>query len=130
MFTLRNIGGVALLLFGTTFLWFTPEFATRGIATTGAWWSITRVLALVTVLGFTAATWGLFQRAAWWEPTALAAAVLGVVALVTYWSAAQPAGDPGRWMNAFVHILGTAGVFALLLVPSLQRWVDSHVMSG
>jgi hypothetical protein len=130
MFTLRNIGGVALFLFGTTFLWFTPEFATRGISTAGVWWSITRVLALVTLLGFTVATWGLFQRAGWWETVAIAAAALSVLALVSYWLAAQPAGDPGRWINVFVHLLGTAGVFVLLLVPSLQRWVDSHVMSG
>jgi hypothetical protein len=33
-------------------------------------------------------------------------------------------------MNALVHILGTAGVLVLLLVPSLERWVDSHVMSS
>lgn len=130
MLTIRTIGGVALFLFGTTFLWLTPEFATRGIPTTDVWWSITRFLALVTLLGFTVATWGLFQRAAWWEVVAVAAAVLGVVALVSYWLAAQPADDPGRWMNAFVHLLGSAGVFVLLLVPSLQRWVESHVMSG
>jgi hypothetical protein len=130
LFTIRNIGGVALFLFGTTFLWLTPDFATRGIPTTGMWWSITRALALVTLLGFSVATWGLFQRAAWWEVLAIAAAVLGLVALVTYWLVAQPAGEPGRWMNALVHILGTAGVLVLLLVPSLERWVDSHVMSG
>lgn len=130
MFTIRNIGGVALFLFGTTFLWFTPEFASRGIPTSGVWWSIIRVLALVTMLGFTVANWGLFQRAGWGEPVAIAAAALGVVALVSYWFAAQPAGDPGRWLNAFVHGVGIAGVLVLLLVPSLQRWVESHVMSG
>jgi hypothetical protein len=129
-FTIRNIGGVALLVFGSTFLWFTPDFATRGISTSSTWWSITRALALVTVVAFTAATWGLFQRAAWWEPAALAATFLGVLALICYWVAAQLAGDPGRWMNAFVHILGTAGVLALLLVPRFHQWVDSHVMSS
>ena len=34
MFTVRNLGGVALLLFGTTFLWLTPAFAPKGVATT------------------------------------------------------------------------------------------------
>jgi hypothetical protein len=129
MFTIRTMGGVALFLFGTTFLWLTPEFATRGISTSGVWWSTTRVLSLATVLAFTVATWGLFQRASWWAPLAIAAAVLGLVVLVPYWLAAQPAGEPGRWMNAFVHVLGSAGVLVLLLVPSLQRWVDGHVMS-
>jgi peptidoglycan/LPS O-acetylase OafA/YrhL len=84
----------------------------------------------VTLLGFSVATWGVFQRAAWWEAVAIAAAVLGLIALVAYWPAAQLAGDAGRWINALVHILGTAGVLVLLLVPSLERWVDSHVMSG
>jgi hypothetical protein len=107
MFTIRNIGGVALFLFGTTFLWLTPEFATRGIPTSGAWWSITRILALVTLLGFAVATWGLFRQAAWWDSLAIAAAILGMVTLVPYWLAAQPSGDPGRWMNALVHILGS-----------------------
>ena len=27
MFTIRNVGGAALFLFGTTFLWLTPSFA-------------------------------------------------------------------------------------------------------
>ena len=30
MFTIRNLGSVALFLFGTTYLWLTPMFASRG----------------------------------------------------------------------------------------------------
>ncbi len=44
MFTIRNLGGVALFLFGTTYLWLTPMFASRGISTKGLWWSVTQVL--------------------------------------------------------------------------------------
>jgi hypothetical protein len=33
-------------------------------------------------------------------------------------------------MNLFVHVVGSAGVLVLLLVPQLERWVDSHVMTG
>lgn len=130
MFTIRNIGGIALFLFGTTFVWLTPEFATRGLSTTGMWWSLARWLSLATLLGFTAATWGLFQKVAWWESAALASAVLGVVALLPYWIAAHQAGESTPAFNVFIHALGSAGVFVLLLVPSLERWVDSHVMSG
>jgi hypothetical protein len=36
MFTIRNMGGVALFLFGTTFVWITPEFVTAGLKNTGA----------------------------------------------------------------------------------------------
>jgi hypothetical protein len=128
MFTIRNLGGVALFLFGSTFLWLTPEFAAR--ATSTALWSITRVLALATLVGFTAATWGLFQRASWWETVAIASAVIGVVVLIPYWIAAHAAGEPTPAFNVFIHALGSAGVLVLLLVPSLERWVSGHVMSG
>jgi hypothetical protein len=37
VFTIRNAGGVALLLFGSAFLLLTPEFATPGVDTTVEW---------------------------------------------------------------------------------------------
>ena len=132
MFTIRILGGIALLLAGSTWVWLTPEFASRGVSTAGVLWAITRVLCLVTVAAFCVATWGLFTRYGWWETVALGSAVLGLIALVPYWIAAHAGGEsPGTatW-NAFVHVLMVAGVFALLLVPQLQRWVDHHVMTG
>ncbi len=78
MFTIRNLGGVALFLFGTTFLWLTPSFASPGVSTKGVAWSVTQVLAL----------------------------------------------------NVLVHALGSVGVLVLLLVPTLERWVDGHVLAG
>ena len=83
MFTIRNIGGVALFLFGTTYLWITPMFASEGISTRGVLWSITNVLAFLTLIGFTIATWGLFKKAGWWDNVAIASAVLGLVAFDT-----------------------------------------------
>lgn len=130
MFTIRTMGGIALLLFGSTFLWLTPEFATPGVSTANTWWAITRVLALGTLLGFTVATWGLFQKASWWEGAAISSAVLGAVVLLPYWLAAHQAGETTPGFNVFIHALGSAGVLVLLLVPTLERWVSSHVMSG
>jgi hypothetical protein len=52
MLTMRNLGGVALFLFGTTYLWLTPMFAGRGISTKGILWSITQVLRLHNAAGF------------------------------------------------------------------------------
>lgn len=130
MFTIRNMGGVALFLFGSTFVWITPEFATRGIPNTGSWWAVARVLALLTILGFAVATWGLFQKASWWEVMAIASALIGLVAVIPYWVAAHQAGEATPWFNVLIHALGSAGVLILLTVPSLQRWVDSHVMSA
>lgn len=130
MLTIRNLGGVALFLFGTTFLWLTPMFATKGLSTSGAAWAITHVVSLVTIAGFSVATWGLFTRAAWWEPVAVTFAVVGLVALVPYLVAARGVGEKPAIFNAFVHVVGSAGVLILLLVPSLERWVDGHVMRG
>lgn len=132
MFTIRNIGGVALLLAGTTWLWLTPAFASRGVSTSGVLWALTRGLSLLTVVGFCIATWGLFARHSWWEAAAIGSAALGLVALIPYWFAAHGGGETAgtaSW-NAFVHVLMVAGVFTLLLVPQLEQWVDRHVMSG
>ena len=84
MFTLRNIGGIALLLAGTTWLWLTPAFAGRGVSTSGSMWTATRVLSLLTIAMFCVATWGLFARHGWWEAAALGSAGLGLIAVVAY----------------------------------------------
>lgn len=38
MFTIRNMGGVALFLAGSTWLWLTPAFAPKGEDTSGLAW--------------------------------------------------------------------------------------------
>lgn len=132
MFTIRNLGGISLFLAGTTWLWLTPAFASRGVSTSGAAWAFTRALSLLTLAAFCVATWALFARHGWWEAAALGSAVLGLVTLLPYWFAAHGGGETAgtaTW-NAFVHVLMIAGVFALLLVPQLEHWVDHHVMTG
>jgi hypothetical protein len=132
MFTIRNLGGISLLLAGSTWLWVTPGFASRGVSTSGLLWGITRSLCLLTVAAFCVATWGLFARHPWWEAAALVSAVLGLLALIPYWLAAEAGGEStgtATW-NAFVHVLMVGGVLALLIVPELERWVDRHVMGG
>lgn len=130
MLTIRNLGGVALFLFGTTFMWLTTSFASEGVHTGGKAWTLTNVLSLLTLLGLTAASWGLFQRAAWWEPVAVVSALVGVVAVLPYWLAAQHAGEAAPGFNVVIHLLGSAGVLVLLLVPTLEAWVSRHVMTG
>lgn len=132
MFTLRSLGGIALLLTGSTWLWLAPAFAGRGVSTTGVMWGITRVLCLLTMAGYAVATWGLFARQSWWEAVALGASVLGLATLAPYWVAATGGGETSgtaAW-NVFVHLLMLGGVFALLLVPTLEQWVDRQVMAG
>jgi hypothetical protein len=131
MFTLRNIGGVALFLAGTTWLWLTPAFAPKGVSTSGGLWNVTRILCFVTLALFCIATWGLFAREGWWEASAIAASVLGLASLVPYWLAATQSGEATGEVayNSSIHVLMAAGVFALLLIPTLEHWVSSHVMS-
>ncbi|WP_142132932.1 hypothetical protein [Arthrobacter sp. SLBN-83] len=130
MFTLRTLGGIALLMAGSSWLWLTPTFASKGVNTSGVWWAVTMVLSLLTVLGFLVATWGLFARWSWWEYAALASAALGLITLVPFWVAATGGGETvgtTTW-NVFVHVLMVAGVAVLLLVPPLERWVNQQVM--
>lgn len=130
MFTIRNVGGVALFLFGTTFVWLTPMFAAAEVDTSGVAWSTAAVLAAVTIIGFTIATWGLFRRTDWWEPLAVASAAAGVVTLVPYWIAAQGSGVANPVFDVVIHAAGSVGVVLLLRVPRLEHWVDGHVAAG
>lgn len=130
MFTIRNLGGVALFLFGTTFLWLTPAFASKGVSTKGALWTITLVGSLLVLIGFSVATWGLFRGAGWWDTLAVGSAVAGLVVLVPYWIAAARAGETAPWFNVLIHAAGSVGVLVLLTVPVMERWVDGHVMAG
>ncbi len=130
MFSIRNIGGVSLFLFGTTFLWLTPVYAATGIDTSGAAWATAGVLAGIVILGFTVATWGLFRRASWWEQLATVSAIAGLVMLVPYWVAADGSGVANPAFDVATHALGSAGVLLLLHVPRLEHWVRGHVLAG
>ncbi|MFZ0160512.1 MAG: hypothetical protein WAL50_15905 [Kineosporiaceae bacterium] len=130
MFTIRNVGGVSLFLFGTTFLWLTPIFAAADVDTSGAAWAAVAILATVTIIGFTVATWGLFRRASWWESLAVACAVVGLVTLVPYWVAADGSGVANPAFDVFIHAAGSVGVLVLLRVPRLEHWVHGHVAAG
>jgi hypothetical protein len=44
----------------------------------------------------------------------------------------SPCSRSATWagFNVLIHALGSVGVWILLLVPSLERWVDGHVVAG
>lgn len=130
MFTIRTVGGAALFLFATTFIWLTPSFASRGISTKGPWWAASSMLAWATTATLIGATWGLFTRTTWWAGAAVAGAAVGIVASCVYWVAASRSSEAASTYNALIHVAGSAGVFVLLLVPALESWVQRHVSSG
>jgi hypothetical protein len=130
MFSIRNVGGVSLLLFGTTFLWLTPMFAAPAVDTSGAAWSTVAFLAAVTLIGFTVAAWGLLRRTDWWEPLAVTCALIGLVTLVPYWIAAGGSGVANPLFDMVIHAAGSFGVLLLLRLPRLEHWVHGHVATG
>jgi hypothetical protein len=130
VFSIRNVGGVSLFLFGTTFLWLTPMFAAADVDTAGAAWTAVALLASVTIIGFTVATWGIFKRTDWWEPLSVACAVAGLVTLVPYWMAADASGVANPVFDVVIHAAGSFGVLLLLRLPRLERWVHGHVATG
>ena len=82
-------------------------------------WAIATVGALVSLTLFTLAAWGVFRSKGWWERAASAGAIVGLATLVPYWIAASSTPEPG--LNKPIHILGSAAVLLVLLVPALER---------
>ncbi len=68
---------------------------------------------------FTLAAWGVFRSKWWWEQAASAGAIVGLATLVPYWVAASSTPEPG--LNKPIHIVGSAAVLLVLLVPALER---------
>lgn len=61
---------------------------------------------------------------------AIGSAALRLLTVVTYLIAAVRAVEPTPWFTGLISVLGSVGVLTLLLVPSLRRWMDGHLMSG
>ncbi|HST87911.1 MAG TPA: hypothetical protein VLJ14_05980 [Ktedonobacterales bacterium] len=129
MFTFRNSVAVAVFLFGSTFLWMTPLFI--GPTATGALWTAAQVLGFLAIIGFTVAAWGIFKAASWWERVALAAGVVGVAAVIPYAIAAPATAAAGDSLslviNIALHVLGSAGVIAALLMHPIERWIEGQL---
>jgi hypothetical protein len=126
--TWRNTGSAALFLYGTTFLWLTAAFAGTPKPPAGTAWSITNVLVVATILGFTVAAWGVYKVTSWWERLAIGSAVFGFTPLIPYWIAAHAVSGSGTAAYVIgIHVVGNATVLVLLLVPSLELWVRGRL---
>jgi peptidoglycan/LPS O-acetylase OafA/YrhL len=125
-----NVAAATLLVYASTFLWMTSAFAGTKKPPGGATWATATVGALASLTLFTLAAWGLFKSRSWWERTASAGAVVGLAALVPYGLAASTTGVSGPGLNSTVHIIGSAAVLLVLLVPALERrmtaWLSGH----
>ena len=117
--TRRNVAAATLLVYASTFVWMTSAFAGTKTPPGGAMWATATVGALASLALFTLAAWGVFRSKGWWERAASAGAIVGLATLVPYWIAASSTPEPG--LSKPIHILGSAAVLLVLLVPALER---------
>jgi hypothetical protein len=124
----RTVAAGALLLFGTTFLWFMPSFLGTGTTVGGAMWSVIQLLVLATVVGHAGAAWGLYKATTWWRPLAIGGSILGTLVLVLWWLAVSSLGGVTNIAaNLALHAIGIAVLLLVLLVPSFGRGVDRRL---
>ncbi len=129
MMTLRNALAVALFLFGASYLWLTPAFLNRA-GFQGTIFDPKGLLALIAIVGFAAAAWGVFKDQGWWVPVAVASGLIGLASVIPYWIWALPtAGGNSSQMieNAIIHAAGGATVGLVLLVPTTERWLTGQL---
>jgi len=127
MWTFTNMLAIGLLLFGSTFLWMTPAMAGPTPPPTGTAWTVTNALSFAAVIGFTIAAWAVYRQYAWWDTAALVSGIVGLVAVVPFTVGQSELdvglGDPGVQINLWLHILGSAAVIAVILLPAAHDWV-------
>jgi hypothetical protein len=131
MFTFKNLAAMGLFLFGTTFLWMTASFAGQKTPPTGSAWSVEQILALVAIVGFSFSAWGVFKGQSWWETAATASAIVGVLAVIPYMIGLTQldAGfsDSGVQINIAMHVVGSALVLGLVLLPAAHEWFTERI---
>jgi hypothetical protein len=93
----------------------------------GTAWTLANVLAYVAVIGFAIAAWAVVKQYSWWEAAAVASGVVGLVAIVPFMVGQSQLdvgfGDLGVQINLWMHILGSAAVIAIVLLPAAHDWV-------
>ena len=119
-----------LVVYASTFLWMTSAFAGTKTPPGGVTWALANVGALASLVLFALAAWGVFKSKPWWERAASAGAIVGLAALVPYGLAASTTGVSGPGLNSAIHIMGSAAVLLVVLVPALEHrmtaWLSGH----
>ena len=93
----------------------------------GTAWTLANVLAYVTVVGFTIAAWAVFKQYPWWETAALLSGIVGLIAVIPFIVGQSQLdigfADLGVQINLWLHILGSAALIAIVLLPVAHDWV-------
>lgn len=131
MWTFRNVATIGLFLFGTTFWWMTAAMAGKAVPPRGAAWTLANVLASLAVIGFSLTAWAVFKQHSWWDTAGLVSGIVGLMAVVPFVVGQRRLdvglGDPGVQINLWMHVLGSAGVIAVTLLPAARSWVTDHL---
>jgi hypothetical protein len=68
-----------------------------------------------------------YRQYAWWDTAALVSGVVGLVAVVPFAVGQSQLdvgfGDLGVQINLWMHILGSAAVTAMVILPGVHDWV-------
>lgn len=129
MFTVRNVAAVGVFLFGASFLWLTPMWIGQASPNLGVF-DPKGLLAILTVVGFVLAGWGIFKATGWWEPVAIGSALVGIVSVIPYWITANATANVDKaamFQNIGLHVVGAAVVVAFLVTPTTERWLAGRL---
>jgi hypothetical protein len=96
----RNLGALALFLYGTTFLWLTAAFAGTGTPASGTAWTVAQLLVIATIGGFSVAAWGSYKATSWWARRWGRRRWCTVTTGSTTWSSPPPAGWGWCWTRS------------------------------
>jgi hypothetical protein len=121
MWTSRNIVALGLFLSGMTCLWLAAAMAGRAPAPSGTACTLTNVFAYVAVIGSAVAAWGVFKQYSWGRRPRLCPASPGWL-LSSRSSPGRASSMPGFadfgvQIHLWMHILGSAAVLGIVLVP-------------
>jgi 2-polyprenyl-6-methoxyphenol hydroxylase-like FAD-dependent oxidoreductase len=71
---------------------------------------------------------GAFKSKPWWDRAAAAGGIAGLAALVPYRIAASSTGVSGPGLNSAIHIVGSAAVLLVVLVPALEHRLTAWLL--
>lgn len=131
MWTFKNLVALGMFLFGTTFLWMTPAFAGETPPPKGTAWTLANILALAALVGLAIAAWAVFKEYSRWRAAALLSAIVGLMAVIPFIIGQSRLdvgfSDLGVQINLWMHIVGSAVVIAIVLVPAANDWVTKRL---
>lgn len=97
---------------------------------TGRVWTLANVLAFLAVIAYLVTARAVSKQYSWWGPAVLVSGVIGLVAVVPFVVGQRRLevglDDLGVQINLWMHLVGSAVVLAVRLVPAAREWVTQR----